>query len=233
MPIDPGLGTHSSSRAFQGFLGRWGIAGANLRSVWNTVFPVAIVDRYRGEEEGSLYALTAETPGALNEHPAIFFGAISEVETRDNVELEIIGISAGFGASATPPDSIDPGLFHVFTPIAPYNPVVNLNPVGVFIPGMFLNRAFTRGSGIAFAGTNPAFPAYEGAIGWQTHMRRDSQLSTTPNRSLAEFEAGNMYLPEPIRIHAGFGLAFQLFNPGSLILRLRVSLLYRQRTEQT
>ncbi len=160
--VDPGIGTERSSKAFQDFFARWG-AKANLRSVWNTVVPVTIVDRFRGEDEGSLYALTGYTPGAANEHPAIFMGAAQGATTRDDTALEILGWYGGFAVTASV--AIINPVLNIFSPEYPYNPVLNQKPVGVFIAGLFTNRSFTRGEAIAFGGSNPAWPVYAGAMG--------------------------------------------------------------------
>jgi hypothetical protein len=229
VPIDPGIGTERSARGFQDFFARWG-AKANLRSIFNFVVPVALVDRFRGDDEGSLFALTAETPGALSEHPAVFFGAISGVSTRDDVDLEILSFTVGTIATNMPPNALQPASLHIFTPVSPYNPVLNLNPVGTFIPGMFTNKAFTRGSGIAFAGSNPAWPAGAGSLGFMLTNRQASLGTASPDyEALVGFYGTVPVLGAPIRLFAGSGLAFQLYNPGSLTLSLRVSILYRQR----
>ena len=225
MPVS-GLGIEQSTRRYQGFFGRWG-AKANLRGVLNYVLPVAVVDRFQGIEEGSYRAITAITDGALNEYPACFFGGISGVTTRDDVELEIVQIRVALGVDALTPPGYNL-VAHMFTPIAPYNPVTNLNPVGTFLPGMMLDPAFTRGSMIGFGGSNPALSADTGFV-LSAHESLTGTLSTA-FYLFDLFGDRDGQLREPLRLPVGAGLAFQWkYRAVGIRTRMMASLLYRER----
>lgn len=225
---DPGMGSEYSSRRFQRFFRRWG-ALSNLRSVLNYVQPVTLVDRFRDDDEGSLFAVYFETGSAVNEHPAILFG--SNVET---VDLEIVGLQAWYSWQAPPL-----GVFvwnmlcHVFTPLAPYNPVANVNPVGVGVPGLMTNERFTRGNSYAIGGHNPALPAYPGWTGWVcARGARQTNIGDAGLWFAVGVDGIANILPNerPLRLYGTDGVSIQLVNPGGgLPLALAVTILYRER----
>jgi len=154
-------GFSRTTKRFQNLFRRWGGEKANLRGIWDQVLPVIIVDRFRGPDEGSLRAITGESQGASVEFPAIFFGALPDPDGTIRVEVEIHKMAvwkANFSDLANGPPALTNGDFHLFTPIEPYDPVVNLNPVGQFVPGLNLDPPFTLGRVRMIAGSNPALP---------------------------------------------------------------------------
>jgi hypothetical protein len=221
--IDPGIATERSSKGFQDFFARWG-AKANLRSIWNFIVPVAVVDRFRGDDEGSIYGISAETPGDASEHSSIFLGSWWGPGAVDNLTIEILAYSASINVTYNPGAIAEIAAnFHIFTPYQPYNPTATLDPPGYFTPGLFTNKAFTRGGVIAVGGYAPTLPP---EIGWMPKREAFYKLNAEPMRVV-----GAGVLPEPIRLYPGTGLAFQFPNPypGALRIGLTLSVLYRAR----
>jgi len=137
--------------------GRWGDPRTNLRSMMDGVIPVVIVDRFRDDDEGSLFGISAFTivgAGFPGQFPSISFG--SGVN-----DWELVGFTAvNFNFNGQTGAKF--GNVHLFTPIEPYNPALNLSPVGTFPSGLLMNRSFTFGSVSAIAGYNPVLPAIFG-----------------------------------------------------------------------
>lgn len=154
-----GLGpVPAAGRGFQRFFRRWG-SKANIRAVFNSVQPVAVVDRYFGDEEGSYQAITAVYTGQAGvtplEFPAVLFGS-RELDVDVNVHK--IAVWCGFSANGTAPGARIGRYVYLFTPILPYDPVLNIDPPGFYESGLILTPSFTRGTCIAIAGSNPLLP---------------------------------------------------------------------------
>jgi hypothetical protein len=228
MTFPPGVGLRSTTRDYQGLFRRWG-AKANLRGVWNVATPVVVTDRYRGDDEGALRGLTAESLSAPNEAPAVFFGAFPDVTGDITADQEIHQVSVMANvpnAGALQSVRVE---VHIFSPIAPYNPVLNPNPLGVFIPGLQTDFAFTSGRVIAVGGSNPlSAPNF----GYQ-FIDRSLGVSSSSNLNWVNMNRGEdpYYFDPPIRLPAGQGMAIQAvptFLAGT-ILRIRVAILYNER----
>jgi hypothetical protein len=197
--------------------GRWGDPRTNLKSMLDTVLPVVVVDRFRGDDEGSIFGIRAVTGPIVNEYPSVNFGSAVN-------DWELLGVSAVgvFYTGAVGSKFFD---IHLFTPIAPYNPAVNLDPVGFFRSGLLNNRAFTFGTVSAIAGSNPGLPLIRGPS-------IQGPWSTTISTWVSFFEGfGNLSnQTTPMRIYADTTLSFQY--AGSLTglpIYLDVSILYRER----
>lgn len=208
---------------------RWGSHASNIRGVFNGILPVQIVDRWRDEDEGSLFAMTiwADAQGiTAGWHPSCVIGTID-----DDTETEILGWQAWYRWRSTfTAGLVIPHKLHLFTPIAPYTPLDVANPVGFYTPGMITDYGFTFGNtrGIGgFAAALPPLPSYHGYMVMNKHQ-------TSPTISIwysAADQAGSLSLDRPIRLPPGSSFAWQLENypASSRRVDLQVSVIYRER----
>jgi len=229
MPWDPGIGTERSARNFTGLFRRWGTRG-NVRSILNFVIPVTAIDRYRGDNEGSLWGLYAEGGGSTqNKHPAIVMGSPDR-----NVDLEVLGFQCWYRWRATAP-AAGTILNHALTlmsPIVPYTPITLLDPAGTWIPGLITNDAFTRSNSYAIGGVNTALPSYAGWNGYQLSNAARVQDNVVDSWHSFADQAGSFAMPRPIRIPNGGSLCWLAPNPNlAHRLQLAVSVLYRERID--
>lgn len=240
MPV-PGLDYIGISRGFRSFFQRWGATEArNFRAVFNAVVPVALVDRFRDDDEGSLFALSATSNGAPQQFSAVAFGSgRNEWELHAfNLGMARVGVTAGVITEQ----------IHLFTPIEPYNPVVNA-PLGPFVPGLITNEAFTFGSVRGFGGANTALPPIEGMLVYQGTVGPSPFAGVTIETSLAwdgpsggsrifgrDLQSRPTYrFDPPLRVRRDQTLAFQTLHrhtlgdppPDSVILT--ASILYNER----
>jgi hypothetical protein len=177
------------------------------------------VDRFRGEAEGSLFGITGYTPGAVNEFSSIAFGSAEN-------DWEIHQIAWNFQQPGGVGGASVWG-YHVFTPIAPYNPVANINPVGVYSPGLITNKAFTFGTVGAVGGSNPAFAAVRG------YTPQERTLNNIVYRLTLPLEAMLQAFSPPIRVPRDVTFAFQMTIAfvGAAV-PLTVSLVYNERPKR-
>jgi hypothetical protein len=182
----------------------------------DAALPVVVVDRFRDDDEGSIFGIDAFCTGNNNQFPSISFG--SPINDWEMVAVQQISIDwAGLGGTKLM------GM-HMFTPIAPYNPALNLAPAGFFQPGLLLNRAFTFGSVNAVGGTNPNLPALFGPAVFGPTTSSFTGLSRL-------FTSGirHVYDP-PIRVYKDITLSFQWTGDiGATPLAMFMSILYRER----
>jgi len=248
----PGLGpVPAAGRGFQRFFRRWG-SKANLRAVFNSVQPVAVVDRYFGDEEGSYQAITAVYTGQAGvppqEFPAVIFGSR---EADVDVNIHKIGVWCGFSPQGAAPGVSIGRYVYLYTPILPYDPVLNIDPPGFYESGLITTPSFTRGTCIAIAGSNPLLPlgpiggvnAMEGlTIG---HGRRNVNIRNhfgTPGDevsvpSVVTFPSDGREwttFDPPLRLPDGITLAVQWAAEGSgftagVITQFWVTFLYTER----
>lgn len=132
----------SSGRDTEGLGNAWGTRGGSfLRSIFNAVVPVTIVERWYGELDGSIFGLTAGTPGATGFRPSVEFFSFQ----RD-WELHSINVSypimATVGAGGPTPYRIITSLFTAF---AGFNPI-EFDPTILFGPQLITNTTFNQGS---------------------------------------------------------------------------------------
>lgn len=153
MPVDPGLGTYHPTRASQRFFRRWGIKG-QLRSIWNTVVPVAVVDQWHADGVGSHRAISIQCNGNINEYPSCMFVTPTAQPGRSNTVVEIDAINSSVLST------VAMGNYHLsvhlMTPTLSYNPIQNLSPIGFYVPGLSTHPDRTWGNAVGLAGTNPA-----------------------------------------------------------------------------
>lgn len=149
MPPAFGLDFLAPVRSFRNFFGRFGTTSGSIRGVFNAIIPVAVVERYRDDTEGSLFALTMVNITAPFQFPA--FAAGSPVD-----DWELLGVNLGFFAPLAGSSAYF-GL-NVYTPDATYVPVQTVNPVGFWQPGLNTDWSFTLGSVTGVAGSNTTLP---------------------------------------------------------------------------
>lgn len=154
----PGSGWSQNATDFRDLFLRWGGAGDNIRALFNLAMPVVLVDRFRGEDEGSIFGIQAVTNGVNGEFSAVAFGSGIN-------DWEIHAITVSNQIFPTPATFLDRG-WHMFTPIDPYNPVATVTPVGFFQPGLILNKAFTFGTVQGVGGANPVSAIPQGPVGF-------------------------------------------------------------------
>ncbi len=216
----PGIGYTNVGKRTADLFRRWRSSELGLRAMWNAILPVVVVDRYRDDDEGSIYGLTVFTGGNPTEFPSAAFG--SGVN-----DWELLGIHAGifFPVGASGFANLRA---HLFTPILPYNPVVNLNPVGFFSNQLLTNRDFTFGTVQGVGGTNPVLPFQTGFQPGGHHIVSSIGGFFTP---IWGFRSNYARFDPPIRIFADVTLAAQLISPvfGGLSTGWEVSILYRER----
>lgn len=133
----------SSGRDTTGLGNAWGTSGGSfIRSIFNAVIPVTIVERWYGKLDGSLFAQTAGTAGFLGFRPAVEFFS----EQRD-WELHAINISypimADIGLTAGPSEYRV--VTNLFTAFAGFNPI-EFNPTVLFGPQLITNDTFNQGT---------------------------------------------------------------------------------------
>jgi len=216
MPV-PGIDFIAAPHSFLDFFGRLGIQSTNIRGIYNALFPMALIRRDRDDQEGSVFAMTVETPGAANQFSAAAFGS-----AFNDWELLALNISH------RPPNTgvVYDTHFHVFSPLAPYNPVATPNPVGIFTPGLITNHATTFGTVGGIGGYAPTLPIAQGLM-----LRRFRSAITANGTWLATtFEPGlSTYVDPPIRLYRDQTIAVQsltAFAGGGL--GLAVAILYRE-----
>ncbi len=237
-----GLGpVPAAGRGFQRFFRRWG-SKANIRAVFNSVQPVAVVDTYHGDEEGSYQAITAFVVSDIahpNEFPAILIGS-----TDENVDLLIHKLAIWITLSPTGTPGQVPVQHDVFlyTPIGGYDPVLNLSPVGFYDSGLITPPNFTRGATVALAGWNPLLPPGPSGLTYSkgVHNTVYQRGQFMPPSS----EAGNagtippsdkrddwMDFDPPLRLPDGISLACQWENSAAAgnILLMWATFLFTER----
>jgi len=206
------FGFAQSTRNFLDLFGRFGDPRRNLRGVADWAQPVVVADRFRDDDEGSVYGIQAFTPGAANEFSSVAFG--SAVNDWDCLAFAIEQVGGGVHQFDV----------HLFTPIAPYNPVVNLNPVGLFQPGLITDRAFTFRSVQGVGGTAPTLPAIFGPL------TEFFTTNSTGRSSVNMWREGGFFNP-PIRIYKDVTLCLQqkALGAGGARIDMTCSILYVER----
>lgn len=189
--------------------GRWGDSRSQLKSMLDVAVPVVVVDRFRDDDEGSVYGIRASGGSSNFDVPSVSFG--SGVNDWELLAVTQLGYS-----SATLPVTVG---VHMFTPIFPYNPALVVDPVGFFLPGLITNRAFTFGTVSALGGNNPARPFVTGPQ-LMPFVFGSTNLDSFPAFSF----------DPPIRVYRDTTLTFQWTGaPQPTGLAVLVSILYRER----
>jgi len=199
------------------FFGRWGDGRTNLRSMMDSVIPVAVVDRFRDDDEGSVFGTSAfASGGPAGEFPSVSFGS----DVNDWELLQIIGWEMTFSTSI-----VRVMQAQVFTPFN-YNPALTVAPVGTFAPGLINNRAFTFGSVRGVGGYNPAIPPLIGP----SYLGPFISTGGVARTNIVPF-SNTGHLGLPIRVYRNVTLTFQWVGTvgGAELVDTDVAILYRER----
>jgi len=198
--------------------GRWGDPRTNLRSMLDGILPVAVVDDFRDDDRGSIFGINAFSNGTANEFPAVSFGST----VNDWELLAITALWVEWNGLVGGGKNFE---FHVFTPINPYNPVATLNPAGFFPSGLLTNRAFTFGTVVALAGSNPAVPLLLGpTINEFDRVANAGEFQCFRNKSYPVYDP-------PIRIYKDVTLTIQFIGTIGVAIATGMvcSILFRER----
>jgi len=133
----------SSGRNTEGLGNAWGTRGGSLvRAIFNAVIPVTVVERWYGKLDGSLFAQTAGTEGALGFRPAVEFFSVSR-------DWEIHAINISYPVMSAVGMAGDSGDYRIitnlFTAFAGFNPI-EFNPTVLFGPQLITNDTFNQGT---------------------------------------------------------------------------------------
>lgn len=222
MPVQ-GLGFEGPVRSFRNFFGTYGTTGGSIRGLANFILPVAVVDRYRDDNEGSLFGLTMT---AQKTSPASHI-AFAVGSPADDWEL----VGANFGVLVFGGGLPARGEFNLmmYTPDATFLPVVTPSPVGIFQAGMNTDFAFTRGSVTGVAGFNPTLPTPFGDFPFQTFTQN---FLTVFSSTVFSFNTRAVFDP-PIRIYRDVTLGFTVIENHAFDYDMTLALRYRLRPRTT
>lgn len=207
-----------TSKNLSRLLGRWGALARNFALLYRAVLPVVVVDRFRDDDEGSLWSMEVLGPSPVGgELPACMLANLG-----DDVELELLALSVRV-----------PGLFNLaglvvcdlFTPIDPYNPVQN-NTAGLFVPGLITNAPFTFGVSRGLSGTNPVVNS-PGGFTFDLPIQL-TETGSTPDRNIVMGRV--LTFDPPLRVYRDGQLAVQL---RAAFDGFACSFLYRERPTRT
>jgi len=207
-------------RTMRNFFGRYGTVGASFRGIWNGIIPVAVVDRYRDDTEGSLFGLTATNTQPAGVHSAFAFGSISD-------DWELVACNVGVQHTGPLPGATERFNFMLYTPDFTFIPVTTPSPVGFFVPGLNTDFAFTLGSVTGVAGHNPTLPTRFGTFPFDTSSL--SNFSAVGN----VFPRGERQFDPPIRIYRDVTLGLTMIEQPTIPLSITVSIRYSIRPRTT
>jgi hypothetical protein len=212
-------------RSFRNFFGTYGTTQGSIRGVLNAIVPVAIVDRYRDDEEGSLFALTATANVNAGDHAAFVFGSPS-----DDWELYAVN-KAIFFPNGLPTDPTQWLTFNLmmYTPDSTYQPVEFPSPAGLYVPGLNLDWAFTVGSVTGIAGYNTTLPPRFGCFPFETQ----NKAQTSANLPGPDFHTSERVFDPPIRVYRDVSLGFIMIGTFNKDYDVSVSIRYRLRQRTT
>lgn len=216
MSLTPGWRT--VTKRTQDLFGRWGESRTALRSMLDGIIPVAVVDRYRDDDEGTIRGINAFTLGTVFEFPSITFGS----SVNDWELLQVSALSVDL-AGQPAPNFIG---VHMFTPIDPYNPATTITPVGFFNSGLLTDRSFTFGTIQGIGGTNPLLPAL---IGPEIVSPARQVVASTLVPLSGQIMQGPFV--EPVRVYRDVSLTFQWIGSikAGFAVALFISILARER----
>lgn len=217
MPIS-GLDYLAPVRTFVNFFGRYGTVAGAIRGVWNGIIPVAVVDRYRDDTEGSLFGMTL-----FNSVPVGAVGAFAMGSPTNDWELLSMNwslLTTGAGAAF---------IYEcmVYTPDASYVPVVTPSPAGLFVPGLNTDWSFTLASLRGVGGHNPTFPARLGFFPLPSSVSAVGVVDGT-------FRANAFTFDPPLRVYRNvtLGAIISPANPFAATSSV-LTILYRERPRTT
>jgi hypothetical protein len=225
VPIS-GLDWLAPVRSFRNFFGTYGTTQGSVRGVLNAIVPVAVVDRYRDDDEGSLFAMTAtaQCPGGVNNFPALSFGSVND-------DWELVSLFWGtFYPSTIPPVWIAHNLM-IYTPDSSYQPVQNFSPAGLYTPGLNTDWSFTLGSVTGIAGYNNSLPSRFGFFPFKTYVKSPTSVRL-PSVDF-DPEGGEAVFDPPIRVYRDVSLGVMSTEWSSSPRDISVSIRYRIRPRTT
>ena len=211
-------------RSFRNFFGTYGTTSGSIRGVLNGIMPVAVVDRYRDDEEGSHFAITATALVAAGQHGAFSFGS-----TTDDWELLSANVSYFFSAGIPQGSVWCTRNLMMYTPDASYQPVVTPSPVGIWIPGLQTDWSFTNGSVVGFTGHNPTLPGIFGSFPFETN---NTSRTATPLVSV-DFQRNETRFDPPIRVYRDVSLGFVIVETFDRQIDATMTIRYRIRPRTT
>jgi hypothetical protein len=208
-------------RSFRNFFGTYGTTQGSIRGVLNAIVPVAIVDRYRDDDEGSLFGMTCTAAVPSNKYAAFSFGSVA-----DDWEL----YAMNFGASwSNVPGNWSLHTLMIYTPDSTYQPVQHFAPAGIWVPGMNTDWSFTLGSVTGITGYNDTLPARFGTMPFKS----DTKGSTSPIYATVRFQNPEVVFDPPIRVYRDVSLSVVNVEAVSKQVDVTVSLRYRIRPRTT
>lgn len=181
----PVFGISDTARNYTRLGDKWGTIGGNaIRGLLNFCIPVSVIERFRDENEGGVYGLTAITPGfgtvlppnpQTAEFPACCFTNLTTAFRIHRMNIVFNRGAPVFGAGG--PGSNYQELINVYSPFGDYNPCAN-NVLGLFRPGLIARNPFVFGGTVGVSGTNPLLPVQpEGWIAIDTDVRFNGNIS--------------------------------------------------------
>lgn len=210
-------------RSMRNFFGTYGTTTGSIRGVLNGIIPVAMVDRYRDDDEGSLFGMTVTAQGDANDHSTVAFGSSQN-------DWELVAANWGwFWPLGHPSGTVMMGNIMMYTPPSTFQPITTFRPSGIFVPGLTPDWSFTFGSVNGFAGYNPNLPPIFGSFPFESHAKTTS--STLLNS--VDFNWQEAVFDPPIRIYRDVVLAFTQIETFSRDMDLTVSIRYRERPRTT
>jgi len=242
----PGVGFIPYSRNMLRWAREWGtLRGGNFQALFNSVIPVSVIDRFRDNDEGSVYGIKVTSNGSavLGERTAVIFFSVDP-----DVEFHVHSINWDYDFNTTNVvfATLSMGVM-MYTPILPHNPV-EIAPVGLFVPGLITTEQFTFGSIRGIAGRSLVAATLDGfELNRTSELIDESIISQIPRSSayMAPFGTGNSEMwgadrrsqntrnfDPPLRIRSFETIAFQMTIANQAGLNdfdLGVSMLYTER----
>ena len=216
MPVS-GLDYLAPVRSFVNFFGRYGTVRGRVRGIWNGIIPVAVVDRYRDDDEGSLFSIQA--PAVV---PAGQFAAFAMGSPTDDWELLACNwgdFNGGVGIN----EVLN---YFVYTPDATYTPVVTPSPAVLWTPGLNTDWSFTLGSVTMTSGHNPTQP-----VRWGFHPQ--AAQATGPGVFVGSHFGIPYTFDPPLRVYRDVTLGFMAMETRLVARNPWLSVLYRIRPRTT
>lgn len=220
MPVSGLDWTAPAVRTMRNFFGRYGTVGASFRGIFTGITPVAVIDRYRDDSEGSQFGLaaTAVVPAARN--AAFSMGSITD-------DWELHRLSWGVFNAAAPPVTTPVNLM-VYTPDFTFTPVTTPSPAGFFVPGLNTDFAFTLSSVNCVAGHNPTVPTRFGIFPFQTLTFRTLAAGSGGN-----VQSASVAFDPPIRVYRDVSLGFTVVEQVGTATEHTISASYTVRPRTT
>jgi hypothetical protein len=215
-----GLDWLAPVRSFRNFFGRYGTTSGSIRGVLNAIVPVAVVDRYRDDSEGSLFGLTATAIVPAGNYAAFVIGSPTE-------DWELLSARFGLFWYLNPPDWQFSNLM-IYTPDTSYNPLQTPAPVGFYVPGLNTDWSYTLGSVVAIAGYNATLPPRFGYFPFESDDKGPSRLMNDTS-----YRTPGANFNPPLRVYRDVSLGLVVTSTFPRDVDASLSILYRIRPRTT